>query len=67
MTTNSQYGMCLIDSKSSKDSIDNMYDNKKIDQEIKKYRRFEKRLKLRNSINKKIPFFKKIRFQSLIK
>ena len=67
MTTNSQYGMCLIDSKSSKYSIDNMYDNKKIDQEIKKYRRFEKRLKLRNSINKKIPFFKKIRFQSLIK
>ena len=67
MTTNSQYGMCLIDSKSSKYSIDNMYDNKKIDQEIKKYRRFEKRLKLRNSINKKIPFLKKFRFQSLIR
>ena len=39
----------------------------KANQEIKKYRRFEKRLKLRNSINKKIPFFKKIRFQSLKK
>ncbi len=67
MTNNSQYGMCLIDSRSSKDSIDNMYNNKKIKQEIKKYRRFEKRLKLRNLINEKIPFFKKIRFQSLKK
>jgi len=38
-----------------------------IKKDIKKYRRYEKRLKLRNSLNEKIPFLKNIRFSKIFK
>ena len=64
MTSDSKYGMCWIDSESLKCPIDSAYNKTYLNEQIKKYQKFEKRLKFRNSINEKIPFLKKIRFQS---
>lgn len=54
------YGMCWLENFHSKFKKQNkIHDMKKF---IHDYRKFEKRLKLRNNINKKIPLFKNIRF-----
>ena len=63
MTSNSKYGMILINSKEIKKTLSGFYSNKDLDRVINEYIKFEKRLKIRGKINQKIPFLKKIRFQ----
>jgi hypothetical protein len=63
LTKDSIYGMCLIDSKSFKDTIENLFPKKKRNDFLKKYRAYEKRLKFRSKINEKIPLLKNIRFR----
>jgi len=63
MVTNSDYGMCWIHSDSLKKPKTEILSNKDIDSFLKQYRRFEKRLKIRNKINEKIPLLKNIRFR----
>ena len=57
----SDYGMCWI----TKDSSRNLeqFRDAKVDNFLKDYRKFEKRLKLRNIVNKKVPQLKNIKFQ----
>lgn len=55
--------MCLIQNDSSKNDIWKIFPKEKIDKYIKNYLIFEKRMKRREMINKKIPYLKKIRFQ----
>ena len=54
--------MCLINSDSLNEPLDKIYPKLKSDQIINEYLNWEKRWKLRKSINKKIPFLGKIRF-----
>lgn len=63
LTTDPKYGMVWINSNDVKKSLDSLFTNGNLDKIIKKYRKYEKRLKLRGKINQKIPFLKKIRFQ----
>jgi len=63
MTSNSKYGMILINSNIMKKSLSDFLFNKHLDKTINEYIKFEKRLKIRGKINQRIPFFKKIRFQ----
>jgi len=62
-TPNSKYGMVWIDSNHIKKSLDDLRSNEHLDKTINKYIKFEKRLKIRGTINQRIPFLKKIRLQ----
>jgi len=62
ITDDVNYGMCLIDSNTLKISKNEIIDDK-IEKQLKTYLKFEKRLRLRNSINKKIPFLKNHRLK----
>jgi len=59
---NRNLAMCLINSDSLNEPLDKIYPKLKSDQIINEYLNWEKRWKLRKSINKKIPFLGKIRF-----
>ena len=54
--------MCLINSDSLNEPLDEIYPKAKSDQIIIEYLNWEKRWKLRKSLNKKIPFLGKIKF-----
>ena len=62
ITKDINYGMCLIDSSTLKVSKNEII-NDKIEKELKAYLKFEKRLRFRNSLNKKIPFLKNHRLK----
>jgi len=62
ITNDINYGMCLIDSDTLKVSKNEIIDSK-IEEELKNYLKFEKRLRLRNSLNKKVPFLKNHRLK----
>jgi predicted O-methyltransferase YrrM len=62
--TKTNYGMCFL--KLNRDSMIDAFGKKNIDEFIKKYETFEKRLKFRNKMNEKIPLLKKIRFRNII-
>lgn len=55
--------MCFIQSDSLKENIWKIYSKEKINEYIKNYLILEKRIKMRETINKRIPFLRKIRFQ----
>ena len=55
--------MCLIDSKSLKNSIWEIYEKKQIENFLNKYRFTENRIKVRKKLDSKIPFLKNIRFR----
>jgi predicted O-methyltransferase YrrM len=57
------YGMCWIHSSSLKKPLAEIYPKNQTDKFIDKYLRFEKRLKMRYEINKKLPFIKNTRFR----
>lgn len=63
--TKKEYGMCFCEIE--RDVMINAFGIKKIEEFITKYRIWEKRYKLRNKINQKIPFLKKIRFSEFLK
>ncbi len=56
---NEEYGMCWLNFYNSKQTIDISFFNE-IPKFIKKYRKIEKRIKLRVFINDYFPFLKKI-------
>ena len=60
--SNKRPAMCLINSDSLNKSLDKIYPKSKSDQIITEYLKWEKRWKLRKSLNTKIPFLSKIRF-----
>ena len=60
--SNKHPAMCLINSDSLNKPLDKIYPKSKSDQIITEYLKWEKRWKLRKSLNKKIPFLGKIRF-----
>ncbi len=62
-TANENYGMCLINNYETKQIIDDLFPKKERNEFLKKYRKYEKRLKIRSNLNKKIPYFKNIRFK----
>lgn len=61
--THSDYGMCFFEL--DKKNILEQFSEKYILDYQKKYSKFEHRLKIRNRLNKKIPFLKNIRFRKL--
>ena len=63
--TKSDYGMCTLEA-SKNELIDNFGLNN-IKNYLKEYKHYENRLKLRNALNKKIPFLKNIRFSKIFK
>ena len=63
--TKSDYGMCTLEA-SKNELIDNFGLNN-IKNYLKEYKHYENRLKLRNVLNKKIPFLKNIRFSKIFK
>ncbi len=63
--TNSPYGMCFFEIK--KDEMIEHFGLRNIEQSIQQYRRFEKRLKFRTKLNKKLPFLKNTKFNVLSK
>ena len=54
--------MCFIQSNTLKQSFEQIFPKNKSEQIINEYVKWEKRWKLRNSINQKLPFLKKIKF-----
>tara|TARA_B110001454_G_scaffold217308_1_gene242310 strand:+ start:4590 stop:5477 length:888 start_codon:yes stop_codon:yes gene_type:complete len=63
--TKNDYGMCFIRGK--KDELIEHFGRKEIERYVDNHRKFEKRLKLRNDLNKKIPFMKNIRFSKFLR
>lgn len=63
--TKSDYGMCTLDA--SKNELIEHFGLSNIKKYLNEYRRYENRLKLRNSLNKKLPFLKNIRFSKILK
>lgn len=63
--TKTDYGHIFFQSK--KNELIEHFGLSNIKKYIKKYRRYEKRLKLRNSLNKKIPLLKNVRFSKIFK
>jgi len=57
--------MCTLEA-SKNELIDNFGLNN-IKNYLKEYKHYENRLKLRNALNKKIPFLKNIRFSKIFK
>ena len=58
--TKTNYGLCFFQGR--KDELIEHFGLTNIEKHLKNYRRTEKRLKLRDSLNKKIPILKNIRF-----
>ena len=54
--------MCFIQSNSIRQPFEQIFPKNKSEQIINEYVKWEKRWKLRNSINQKLPFLKKIKF-----
>ena len=63
--TSSPYGMCFFEIK--KDERMEQFGLKDIEESMQQYRRFEKRLKFRSKLNKKLPFLKNTKFNVLSK
>ena len=63
--TKADYGQIFFQCK--KNELIEHFGMENIKKYIKQYRRYEKRLKLRNSLNKKIPFLKNIHFSKILK
>ncbi len=63
--TKTDYGMCFFQSK--KDELIEHFGLTNMKKYLKNYRRYEKRLKLRNSLNKKFPLLKNIHFSKIFK
>lgn len=57
------YGMCWIHSSSLTQPFSEIYPKNQTGKYIEKYLRFEKRLKIRYELNKKLPFIKNTRFR----
>ena len=60
--SNDNIVMCWIQSNSLKQPLENIFPKYRTEQIIKEYVKWEKRWKLRKSLNKKIPFLGKFRF-----
>ena len=58
--TKTDYGLCFFQGR--KDELIEHFGLTNIEKYLKNYRRYEKRLKLRNSLNEKFPILKNIRF-----
>ena len=56
--------MCLIDSDSLTRSINEVYPERKSEEIIQKYLKFERRYVIRKKLNAKIPFLKNIKLRS---
>ncbi|MCH8833649.1 MAG: class I SAM-dependent methyltransferase [Thaumarchaeota archaeon] len=63
--TKSQYGMCFLEV--NKNEMIETFGSENVRSYLKKFQRYEKRLRYRNNLNRKIPFLKKIRFSKLLK
>ncbi len=63
--TKFDYGMITLEA--SKNELIEHFGSSNIKNYIKEYRWYEKRLRLRNSLNKKIPILKNIRFSKIFK
>ena len=63
--TKTDYGHCFFQGR--KDELIEHFGLTNIEKYLKKYRRYEKRLKLRNSLNEKFPILKNIRFSKIFK
>ena len=63
--TKTDYGHCFFQGR--KDELIEHFGLTNIEKYLKNYRRYEKRLKLRNSINEKFPILKNIRFSKIFK
>ena len=61
--TKTDYGHCFFQGR--KDELIDNFGLPNIEKYIKDYRRYERRLKLRDSLNKRIPLLKKIRFSKI--
>ena len=57
-TNNERYGMCLVDNYDKKEPIEHIFPKIQRDNFLNKYRKYERRLKMRNNINEKVPFLK---------
>ena len=66
ITDDPHAGMILIESTSIKKPLEGVYPQDKIDRILLNYRSFEKRLRLREKLNEKFPFLKKIRFSKYL-
>ena len=62
-TNNEEYGMCLVDNYDKNEPIEHIFPKIQRDNFLNKYRKYERRLKMRNNINEKVPFLKNIRFK----
>lgn len=62
-TNDENYGMCLMSNHEMKKSIDEIFPKKERENFLRKYRKYERRLKFRANLNKKIPILKNIRFR----
>jgi len=61
--TKSDYGMCWIHTDSLKRSFRDCYSGQDIQKVLDEYKMYEKRLKIRKTLNQKIPVLRKVRFR----
>ena len=61
--TNKKFAMCWIQSTDIKKPLEEAFSQHEIETFLKKYRNFEARIRIRKTINQKLPFLKNIRFR----